>query len=181
MKHVVVSLAFVLGIVLAAPGAPAADCPKATTVEKLSRNPYHKPVAPFDLKSLSKAKATKSAFGLTVFLTNADFDVAAAAKRLDASPVKGKGRVSLAITFMNASKPVAAGEYAVKPNVFDPMNVRGDLGFGKDDGTPVAYGLSLKSGKATLVEVSDTRVCGTFDLVGADGPFKGSFVATVVK
>lgn len=170
-----------LGAVLLAPAAPGADCPKATAVEKLSRNPYHKPVSPVDPKSLTKAKATKSAFGITVFLTNAEFDAAAAAKRLDTSPVKGKGQVSLAITFMNASKPVVAGEYAVRANVWDAMNVRGDLGFGKDDGTPVAYGLSLKSGKATLVEVSDTRVCGTFDVVGSDGPFKGSFVATVAK
>lgn len=61
------------------------------------------------------------------------------------------------------------------------MNVRGDLGFGKDDGTPVVYGLGLKSGKATLVEVSDARVCGTFDVTGPDGPFKGAFVATFVK
>ena len=166
---------------LAASAAPAADCPKATAVEKLSKNAAYEPVAPFDLKSLTKTKATKSAFGLTVFLTNADFDVKAAAKTLDKSPVKGKGQVSLAITFMNASKPVGAGEYAVRANVWDPMNVRGDLGFGKDDGTPVVYGLGLKSGKATLVEVTDARVCGTFDLVGSDGPFKGAFVATMVK
>lgn len=104
-----------------------------------------------------------------------------AAARLDTPPVKKKGQVSLAITFMNASKPVVAGEYAVRANVWDPMNVRGDLGFGKDDGTPVLYGLGLKSGKATLVEVTETRVCGTFDVVGQDGPFRGSFVATVAK
>ncbi len=181
MKHASVPLALVLAAAVLAPAARAADCPKGTAIEKLSKNPAYKPVAPFDLKSLTKAKATKSAFGLTVFLTNAEFDVAAAAKRLDASPVKGKGQVSLAITFMNASKPVVAGEYAVRANVWDPMNVRGDLGFGKDDGTPVVYGLGLKSGKATLVEASDTRVCGTFDVVGADGPYKGSFVATVAR
>ena len=166
---------------LAASAASASDCPKATVVEKLSKNQAYKPVAPFDLKSLTKAKATKSAFGLTVFVTNAELDVKAAAARLDTSPVKGKGQVSLAITFMNASKTVAAGEYAVRANVWDPMNVRGDLGFGKDDGTPVVYGLGLTSGKATLVEVTDARVCGTFDVTGRDGPFKGSFVATVVK
>lgn len=166
---------------LATSAASAVDCPKATVVETLSKNTAYKPVAPFDLKSLTKAKATKSAFGLTVFVTNAEFDVKAAAARLDTSPVKGKGQISLAITFMNASKPIAAGDHAVRANVWDPMNVRGDLGFGKDDGTPVVYGLGLKSGKATLVEVTDTRVCGTFDVIGRDGPFKGSFVATVVK
>ena len=181
MKRTAVPLALALGAVLLTPAAPGADCPKATAVEKLSRNPYHKPVSPVDPRALSKAKATKSAFGITVFVTNADFDVKAAAAKLDTSPVKGKGQVSLAITFMNASKPIVAGEYAVRANVWDPMNVRGDLGFGKDDGTPVAYGLALKSGKAVLVEVSDTRVCGTFDVVGSDGPFKGSFVATVAK
>ena len=175
-------LAATLCLVLLAATTPvgAADCPKATVVEKLSKNSTYK-IAPWDLKALTKAKATKSAFGITVFLSNADFDVKAAANTLSTSPVKGKGQVSLAITFMNASKPVVAGEYAVRANVWDPMNVRGDLGFGKDDGTPVAYGLSLKSGKATLAEVSDTRVCGTFDVVGSDGPFKGSFVATVAK
>lgn len=181
MKRFLIPIALVAGAALVAPVAAAADPPTTTVVEKLSRNSYHKPVAPFDPKALTKAKATKSAFGLTVFLTNADFDVAAAAKRLNVSPVKGKGQVSLAITFMNASKPVVAGEYAVRANVWDPMNVRGDLGFGKDDGTPVVYGLSLKSGKATLEEVTDTRVRGTFDVVGTDGPFKGSFVATLVK
>ena len=179
MKQAFVPL--VLGLALAPLPGSAADCPKATTVEKLSKNAAYKPVAPFDLKALTKAKATKSAFGLTVFVTNAELDVKAAAARLDTSPVKGKGQVSLAITFMNASKTVAAGEYAVRANVWDPMNVRGDLGFGKDDGTPVVYGLGLRSGKATLVEVTDTRVCGTFDVAGPDGPFKGSFVATVVK
>ena len=171
----------VLGLALAPLPGSATDCPKATAVEKLSKNTAYKPVAPFDLKALTKAKATKSAFGLTVFVTNAEFDARAAAARLDTSPVKGKGQVSLAITFMNASKPIVAGEYAVRANVWDPMNVRGDLGFGKDDGTPVVYGLGLKSGKATLVEVTDARVCGTFDVVGRDGPFKGSFVATIVK
>jgi|GEM_PF-4309903 hypothetical protein len=179
MKATFVPLALVLA--LAPLSGSAADCPKATAVEKLSKNVAYKPVAPFDLKALTKAKATKSAFGLTVFVTNVDFEVKAAAARLDTSPVKGKGQVSLAITFMNASKPVVAGEYAVRANVWDPMNVRGDLGFGKDDGTPVVYGLGLKSGKATLVEVTDARVCGTFDVVGRDGPFKGSFVATIVK
>ena len=159
----------------------AADCPKGTVVEKLSKNASYKPVAPLDLKSLTKAKATKSAFGLTIFISNADFDVKAAAKQLDKSPVKAKGQVSLALTLMNASKSIAAGEYAVKANVFDPMNFRGDLGFGKDDGTPVVYGMMLKSGKAILVEVSDTRVCGTFDGIGPDGPLKGSFVAAMVK
>jgi len=181
MKRTAFPLALVLGVALTASVVKAADCPKATAVEKLSKNPAYKPVAPFDLKSLAKAKATKSAFGLTVFLTNADFDVKAAAARLDASPVKAKGQVSLAITFMNASKPVVAGDYAGRANVWDPMNVRGDLGFGKDDGTPVVYGLGLKSGTATLVEVSDARACGTFEVIGPDGPFKGSFVATVVK
>jgi hypothetical protein len=175
-------LAFPVSLVLLLAAGPAAgaDCPKATAVEKVSKNSAYKTAA-WDLKTLAKAKATKSAFGITVFLSNADFDVKAAANALSTSPVKGKGQVSLAITFMNASKPVAAGEYAVRANVFDAMNVRGDLGFGKDDGTPVAYGLGLKSGKATLVEVSDTRVCGTFDLTGPDGPFKGQFVATFVK
>ncbi len=171
----------VLVLALAPLSGSAADCPKATAVERLSKNTAYRPVAPFDLKALTKAKATKSAFGLTVFVTNAEFDVKAAAARLDTSPVKGKGQVSLAITFMNASKAIVAGEYTVRANVWDPMNVRGDLGFGKDDGTPVVYGLGLKSGRATLVEVGDTRVCGTFDVTGRDGPFKGSFVATVVK
>ncbi len=170
-----------LALLLGTGPALAADCPKGTVVEKLSRNASYKPVAPLDLKALTKAKATKSAFGLTIFVTNADFDVKAAAKQLDKSPVKAKGQVSLALTFMNASKPVAAGDFAVKANVFDPMNFRGDLGFGKDDGTPVVYGMMLKSGKATLVEVSDARVCGTFDAIGPDGPLKGSFVATMVK
>ena len=177
------SLAAALALALLAGALPAssADCPKGTAVEKLSKNTSIKPVAPFDLKTLTRSKATKSAFGITVFISNADFDVKAAAKTLDTSPVKRKGQVSLAMTFMNASKPITAGEYAVRANVFDPMNVRGDLGFGKDDGTPFAYGLSLKAGKATLIEVSDTRVCGTFDVVGSDGPFKGHFVATFVK
>ena len=181
MKHAAFPLAFLLGVALTVPAAKAADCPETTTVDRLSGNPAYKAVTPVDLRALTKAKATKSAFGLTVFVTNAEFDVRAAASRLDTSPVEGKGQVSLAITFMNASKPVVAGEYAVRANVWDPMNVRGDLGFGKDDGTPVAYGLGLKSGQARLVEVTDTRVCGTFDVAGRDGPFKGSFVATVVK
>jgi hypothetical protein len=179
MRMLAAAVSFVL--VAGAVPAASAECPKGTVVEKLSKNTGIKPVAPFDLKGLTKARATKSAFGITVFITNADFDVKAAARTLDTSPVKGKGQVSLAITFMNASKPIASGEYAVRANVFDPMNVRGDLGLGKDDGTPFAYGLSLKSGKATLVEVSDTRVCGTFDVLGSDGPFKGQFVATFVK
>lgn len=82
---------------------------------------------------------------------------------------------------MNASKPVVAGEYAVRANGWDPMNVRGDLAFGKDDGTPVVCGLGLESGKATLVELTGSRVRGTVDVPGTDTPFKGSFVATVVK
>ena len=48
-----------LGAVLLAPAAPGADCPKATAVEELSRNPYHKPVSPVDPKAPFGADAQK--------------------------------------------------------------------------------------------------------------------------
>lgn len=94
--------ALCLALLAATTPVTAADCPEATAVEKLSKNSAYK-VAPWDLKAVTKAKATKSVFGITVFLSNADFDVKAAANTLSTSPVKGKGQVSLAITFMNAS------------------------------------------------------------------------------
>lgn len=159
-----------------------AECPEATHLSKLSSGGEYDRAGPFDSGSVTRAVATRSAFGMTVFLSNAAFDARAAAARLTVSPVTGKGELVVAITYMSGDKstPFEVGDYERGENVWDPMNIRADLGFGRgSDG--FMYGFTTRKGTGSIVAVSDSQVCGTFDMEAGNGAVAGEFVATIVE
>ena len=158
--------------------AQGGECPAATSVTKLSGSSGFQKKGPFDPKTVTKAAAAQTDKGLVVFLSNVAIDAKAAAPKLPMPPVMGKSNVAIILTFRNGGKTVP-GTYEPK-GAGDPMRVTSDLAFGFEAGGMIDS-FTGNTGKAQITDLSDTKVCGSFDIQGSEGSVAGVFSAPIVK
>jgi len=162
-------------------------CPAQSTVSAItSTDPEFKAAGPLALATIRSAKALAKEGGnrLTVFLSNGVFTAAQMDNDM-VLPIKKRGEAVVVLKFMNGSNKIAVGDYKPTAGWGKPFFVWADvmvLG-SKPAGAVITFvaGGSGDKGTATIVEMTDKQVCGTFDITGGLGRVAGSFVADIVK
>jgi hypothetical protein len=166
----------------------AADkCPTLSTISAItSTDAEFKAAGPLALATIKSAKAMVKEGGsrLSVYLSNGVFTAAQMDNDM-VLPIKKKGEAVVILKFMNGPTKIAAGAYKPTSGWGNPLFVSADvmvLGT-KPAGTVITFvaGGSSDKGTATIVEMTATQVCGTFDITGGLGRVAGSFVATIEK
>ena len=176
MKNIV--LWFVCALI-AMPGVQGwgKECPSGNVIVKMDcEMPSYKAVAPLDYSVIRSAGAMSRKEGkkLEVLLSNGDFTI----QQMSGSfvvPIKKKSEFIMVIQFSNGPDKVVAGTYSPQAGYGKPFWVFAEVKLHKGE-KGVIVSLGVREGTAEIVEISDERVCGTFDLRSKTGSARPSII-----
>ncbi|MCB1633530.1 MAG: hypothetical protein KDI37_09925 [Xanthomonadales bacterium] len=152
----------------------AAPCPETTTLQQLSAWDAYRNSGPYDLASVTQARAVLSAKRMHVVLTNTDVTATTVANHITVSQVNQPGQLALDLVLSNASKPLVPGSYSAHSKDRFGQSVSTTLMI---PGT--ASGIWADDGTVEVLAIDDQHICGRFSLSGKLGETSGSFVATI--
>jgi hypothetical protein len=141
------------------------SCPENSAVtEMISSSATVKAMEPFDFSKIQSSGALlmKNGTKLGVYLSNGDFTI----KQMSNSfivPVKEKGIFIVAINFTNAKKPIEAGAYSASAGYGKPFWVTAEIKVAREEKGAIVS-LGVREGTATIIKMTDSSICGTFDL-----------------
>lgn len=168
MKRTILSifLAYCLCGAVCTPGIyPEESCPESSTItEMVSSSATVKAMEPFDFSKIKSSGALlmKNGTKLGVYLSNGDFTI----KQMSNSfivPVKEKGVFIVAINFTNAKEPITPGTYSAAAGYGKPFWVTAEIKVAREEKGAIVS-LGVREGTACIIKITDSSICGTFDL-----------------
>ena len=160
----VIVLFFVSGLGL------EAQCPKDNQITKLTSNmEAFKAVQPLVFSKVvsAGAYAKKDGTKLQVCMSNADFPIDKMANDF-VVPITEKSQWIAVLNFSNARNPIVAGKYTAAAGYGKPFWVYAEVKVNYGEKNTIVS-LGVVEGTAEIVEITDTHVCGTFNLKNAKG------------
>jgi hypothetical protein len=156
-------------------GGAGEDCPKGNVITKMdSSSESFKAVLPLDFSTVKSAGAmlNKAGTKLSVSLSNADFPISAMANDF-ILPIKSKDQFIAEIEFTNGKDKILPGTYEASSGYGKPFWVYAEIKLHKEE-KGVIVSLGVREGTATIIKMTDTMICGKFDLrTKADSGVKG--------
>lgn len=146
-------------------GITAEECPKANIIKKMSSDmASYKAVLPLDYSRIksSGAMMKKDGTGVEVCLSNGDFTTLQMSSSL-VVPIKKKNEFIAVINFTNGKDKVMPGTYSPAAGFRKPFWVIAEVKLYQGD-KGVIVSLGVREGTATIVEITEDRICGRFDL-----------------
>jgi len=141
------------------------SCPENSAItEMISSSSTVKAMEPFDFAMIKSGGALLKENGtkLGVYLSNGDFTI----KQMSSSflvPVKEKGIFITAINFTNARKAIETGTYSAAAGYGKPFWVTAEIKVAREEKGAIVS-LGVREGTATIIKITETSICGTFDL-----------------
>lgn len=183
MKKTILLTALVLIFFLFGTGLDA-GCPKANKITKMTSGmDSFKAVQPLDFSKVTSAGALSNKAGtkLQVCLSNGMFDTAKMANSF-VVPIKKKSEFIAVLNFSNARKPITVGKYSPANGYGKPFWVTAEVKVHKGE-KGVIVSLGVVEGTAEIVEITETSVCGTFNVKNkkGDAVFSGEFNTKLEK
>ncbi len=150
--------------------AVQAECPKANKITKMTSGmASFKAVQPLDFSKIVSAGAliNKAGTKLNVCLSNANFETAKMANSF-VVPITKKSEFIAVINFSNARKPIVAGDYSPAAGYGKPFWVTAEVKVHKAPKNTIVS-LGVVQGTAKIIKITETNVCGVFDLKNKKG------------
>ncbi len=147
-----------------------AGCLKDNKITKLtSTMASFKAVQPLDFSKIVSAGAYSNKAGtkLQVCMSNADFPVDKMANSF-VVPIKEKSQWIAVLNFSNARKPIVAGKYSASAGYGKPFWVTAEVKVHKGEKNTIVS-LGVVEGIAEIIEITDSKICGTFNLKNKKG------------
>ena len=147
-----------------------AVCPKANKIAKMtSAMASYKAVQPLDFSKITSAGALADKAGtkLKVCLSNGTFGTEQMANSF-VVPIKKKSEFIAVLNFSNARQPITAGKYSPAAGYGKPFWVTAEVKvYNGDKGVIVSLG--VVEGTAEILEMTETTICGTFNVKNKKG------------
>jgi hypothetical protein len=168
-------------------GAAGEDCPKANVITKMSSSmDSFRAVQPLDFSKIKSAGAMSSKDGKKVelCLSNGDFTTLQMSGSF-VVPIKKREEFIVSIRFSNGKDKVVPGTYSAASGYGKPFWVYAEVKLYKGE-KGVIVSLGVKEGTATIIRMTEDRICGKFDLrtkTGSSlkGEIAGEFNAKLEK
>lgn len=156
--------------------ADGAGCPPASKIEIMKvTSPNYAEAGPYDIGKIKSVKVFVLDNGKRVKVCLANIELksylsvdAIGAKKLNAS------EFVLILNLSNGPNAVAAGTYSPKAGYGKPFWATAEVltGSGK---AGTFFSIGAGDGTVNLIEFSNAKACGVFDVTGAAGQVKGTF------
>ena len=156
-------------------------CPKTNKISKFtSTSSVFKAIQPLDLSKplYSSAGTNKAGTLLQVIMT---YDISPSDKKTDSSVTpkkeKSKWTVGAVVNFTNAGKLVVKGIYKASPGNRKPFMATAEVRIFRGKRNNTLSSLRVEKGTAEIIAMTDTNVCGKFNLQSKNGKnvIKGTF------
>ena len=151
----------------------ATSCPAGSSLTTLQSDMSSvKAVWPLNFRTLKStgAWATRKGSRLAVCLSNGEYPISKMGSSF-VSPIKNKAKFIAVIQFSNGKNPVKAGTYSPTAGYNQPFWVFAEVRVW-DGKRGVTASLGIRKGTATITKITDTNVCGTFNLSNKSGSNK---------
>jgi len=146
-------------------GSAGEDCPKGNVITKMdSGSSSFKAVQPLDFSTIKSAGAmlNKAGTKLSVSLSNADFPISKLSNDF-ILPIKSKDQFIAEIEFANGKDKIVPGTYKASSGYGKPFWSYAEIKLHKGE-KGVIVSLGVREGTATIIKMTDTMICGKFDL-----------------
>ncbi len=146
-------------------GGAGEDCPKGNVITKMdSGSESFKAVRPLDFSTIKSAGAmlNKAGTKLSVSLSNANFSISAMSNDF-ILPIKSKDQFIAEIEFTNGKEKIVPGIYEASSGYGKPFWTYAEIKLHKG-AKGVIVSLGVREGTATIIKMTDTMICGRFDL-----------------
>ncbi len=154
-------------------------CPGKNVISKMTTNmDSFKAVSPLDHKTIrsSGAQLSKDGTKLTVSLSNMESVPVNKLVNDFVLPITKKEQFILDIEFRNAKKEIVAGTYSGSSGYGKPFWVFAEVKLHKGE-KGVIVSMGIREGKALITKITESFVCGKFELKGKKGSTQNSSLA----
>lgn len=165
MKKIILMILFTAGFFLLTTGS-GDDCPKGNVITKMhSDMDSYKAVQPLDFSNIKAAGAmiNKDGTKLSVCLSNADFSIKQMANDF-VLPIKKKEEFIAEIEFRNGKDKIVPGTYKGSSTYGKPFWAFAEVKLHKGE-KGVIVSLGVREGEATIIKMTDSMICGKFNLM----------------
>jgi len=169
MKKTIMITVLTLAFFLFGTGLDA-GCPKTNKITAMTSGmDSFKAVQPLDFSKIISAGALSDKAGtkLQVCLSNGNFTTEQMANSF-VLPIKQKSEFIAVLNFSNARQPITAGKYSPAAGYGKPFRVTAEVKVHQGE-KGVIVSLGVMEGTAEILEMTDTTVCGTFNVKNKKG------------
>lgn len=164
MKKSILIILVTLAFVLFTSGS-GEDCPKGNVISKMNSDmESYKAVQPLDFSKIKSAGAmiNKAGTKLSVSLSNGDFTISRMSNDF-ILPIKKKDEFIAEIEFRNGKDKIVPGTYSAASGYGKPFWTYAEVKLHKGE-KGVIVSLGVREGTATIIKMTDTKICGKFNL-----------------